>query len=358
MPTIYSPITGHPSHVLWGALVNHYQDYLPKLTHPSNAALHQLLLQKYPSVMTQAITGEPTVTAAPKSVKTIKKAPETEPLVPIKGFTFGADPELFVKNQDGLLVCADMIPGTKDEPHKVKHGAVQRDGMAAEYNIDPCSTFEEWNRNHKAVQGQLQDMLPKGFTLVAAPAVRFSSEVFDAAPDMAKELGCSPDWNAWDATLNPPACPPPEDPYLRCAGGHAHLGWTEDADVHDVQHMMNGFDLTKQLDWFLGAWSLRHDNDTDRRRLYGRAGACRIKPYGVEYRVLSNFWVLDKALRLEVWNRMVQAVACMSKYFVPEQISGGYQEVLQHSINTGVLDRALSQSIKFPLMHLTPPVAI
>lgn len=290
--------------------------------------------------------------------KTPKTVPEpAQPSTPFKlleGFSVGADPELFVQDADGKFVCADMIPGTKDEPYKVEFGAVQRDGFAAEYNIDPASTFEEWNRNHKAVQGQLQSMLPKGFKLVAAPSVRFSPDVFDAAPDMAKELGCSPDWNAWTNSLNPPP-KLPDDPYLRCSGGHVHIGWTHDEDTTDVQHMINGFDLTKQLDFFLGAWSLHHDSDVERRRLYGRAGACRIKPYGVEYRVLSSFWTMDKGLRLEVWNRVCKALECMRTYFIPDN-NDSVNMYVQTSINQGKIDKTLAIYANFPVNALSQSI--
>jgi hypothetical protein len=288
----------------------------------------------------------PNKKAAPKASAPVETAKEL-----MKGFKIGADPELFVKDPDGKIVCADMIPGTKAEPHKVEYGAVQRDGFAAEYNIDPVDNFADWNRNHKAVQGQLEAMLPKGFTLVATPAVRFSPEVFDAAPDEAKELGCSPDWNAWEGRLNPPP-KLPDDPYLRCAGGHVHFGWTEDEDPTDVQHMLNAFDLTKQLDWFLGAWSTKHDPDTTRRLMYGNAGACRIKPYGVEYRVLSNFWVLDKALRLQVWNRLVEAINYMSRTFFPEHAPSGYNNLVQEAIRTGSVASQLTRQYNFPVNSL------
>lgn len=272
----------------------------------------------------------------------------------LEGFSVGADPELFVADPDGNIVCADMIPGTKDEPCKVKHGAIQRDGFAAEYNIDPCTTFDEWNRNHKAVQGQLQSYLPKGYTLVAKTSVRFSPEVFDAAPDCAKELGCSPDWNAWTEQLNPPP-KLPDDPHLRCIGGHIHIGWGEGLDATDLQHRLNCFDLVKQLDFFLGAWSLRHDNDTERRKLYGKAGACRIKDYGVEYRVLSSFWTLTKEYRLAVWNRLVQAINAMNKYYVPENLNDGYHIMLQNHINAGVPSVELERALPFPLKNICAP---
>jgi hypothetical protein len=116
--------------------------------------------------------------------------------------------------------------------------------------------------------------------------------------------------------------------------------------------MMNGFDLTKQMDWFLGAWSVKHDPDVTRRRLYGKAGSCRIKSYGVEYRVLSSFWVLSKALRLEVWNRMVKAVECMRYQNMPEVTNDSYNELVRTAINTGVVPGMLTRFHKFPILRL------
>jgi hypothetical protein len=48
--------------------------------------------------------------------------------------------------------------------------------------------------------------------------------------------------------------------------------------------------LIRALDLFLGVPSIILDKDTQRRRVYGKAGAHRLKKYGAEYRVLSTFW--------------------------------------------------------------------
>jgi len=50
----------------------------------------------------------------------------------------GCDPELFVK-KDGVLVSAHgLVQGSKEHPFRVSKGAVQVDGMALEFNIDPA----------------------------------------------------------------------------------------------------------------------------------------------------------------------------------------------------------------------------
>lgn len=286
----------------------------------------------------------------------VKKEEDTEvPATPLdarEGFKFGCDPELFVF-RDGVPVTAEgLIPGTKAAPYKVECGAVQVDGMAAEFNIDPASSFKDFNHNIEVVMKQLEALLPPGHELQAVPAVTFNKEVFDAAPDKAKELGCTPDYNAWKGQVNPP----PKDasnPYLRTASGHIHIGWTEDADLSDQQHIMNCVDLVKQLDWYLGGWSIKVDSDPTRRSLYGRAGALRFKDYGVEYRVLSNFWITSRDRRLAVWNRLQYAIEAMSKGFMPEK-APGYNEMLQESINTTSLNSTLSKVYKYPLLSLTP----
>jgi hypothetical protein len=274
------------------------------------------------------------------------------PLIAKEGFQFGCDPEFFIVNAEGKPVsAAGLIPGTKEEPYKVDLGAVQVDGMAAEFNIDPVTTFEDWDKNIVTVMAALKGMLPKGYKPLIVPSVEFAADVFDAAPDTAKELGCTPDFDAWTGEQNmPPSC---EDrPYLRTASGHVHIGWTENADLSDVQHMMNCRDLVKQFDWYLAAWSLKHDEDPTRRLLYGKAGAMRPKPYGVEYRTLSNFWIGSKGHRLEVWNRMVQGITDMRTKFLPESLPSTYQDLLRASINKSVRNPSLEAAVRYPINSL------
>lgn len=275
---------------------------------------------------------------------------------PFNGFKFGCDPELFLFDPDGNPAVPTMIPGDKQHPHKVEFGAVQRDGMAAEFNIDPVLNFREFNRNIEAVMGQLKAMIPAGYTLQAVPSVTFSPDVFDAAPDDAKELGCMPDFNAWTQEINPPPHDE-ENPYMRCAAGHLHIGFTEGADLSDIQHIMNCCDLVKQLDWFLGGWSVKIDDDPTRRRLYGRAGACRFKDYGVEYRVLSNFWVTTRDRRLAVWNRMQLAIESMAKKFLPDYVPSKYNNMLIDAINSTNLPTELRQTFNYPLITTDPYAA-
>jgi hypothetical protein len=193
-------------------------------------------------------------------------------------------------------------------------------------------------------------MLPKDYTLQAISTVMFSEEVWNSAPEEAKMLGCSPDFNAWTGRPNP-APQREENSRLACAGGHLHVGWTSDASLGDIQHITNCCDLIKQYDWFLGLWSLMYDPDSTRRNLYGNAGACRFKDYGVEYRSLSNFWVLDTKMRLAVWNRMITAIKSMNSMYLPDKYFKWNDSVVD-AINSSDNTSPLLSKFQFPVRQL------
>lgn len=314
--------------------------------------------------MAMSMTNMPSLGTHPKSRKAKKAPPPVEeelemPTTPLdarEGFTFGCDPEGFIFKGD-KPVCADgLIPGTKAQPEPIEVkgeviGYCQVDGMAAEFNIPPVTSFREFNRHIEGTIKEIEKMLPPGHSLrFDVSAVNFDEDVFRDAPDKAKELGCSPDYNAWEGKVNSPP-KDPSNPFLRCLGGHLHVGWTKDADVTDAQHVMNCCDLVKQFDWYLGAWSTKVDTDPTRRRLYGRAGACRLKDYGVEYRVLSPFWVSSRERRMAVWNRMQEAINAISNRFLPER-GPMYNPMIQKAINETMIDPILARDCRFPLATL------
>ena len=82
----------------------------------------------------------------------------------------GADPELFMKNPNtnAFVSAHDRVPGTKYEPFKVPNGAIQVDGTALEFNIDPAHSVEEFVANIKSVKQTLESYVP-GFNVVAEP---------------------------------------------------------------------------------------------------------------------------------------------------------------------------------------------
>jgi len=217
----------------------------------------------------------------------------------------GCDPEVFVRNSGVPVSAHKLIPGTKVAPYKVKDGAVQVDGHALEFNIHPADSEASFLYNIQQVMQRLQDMLPPNHGIDIVPSMRFDWEYLKSLPAEANELGCDPDYNAYTGEINPR---PDGATNLRTAAGHIHIGWTKDAEKDDPAHVEKCRTLVRQLDFFLGIPSVILDQDKERRTLYGCAGAYRIKPYGVEYRVLSNFWLKSPALTRWVYNQTHLAI--------------------------------------------------
>jgi hypothetical protein len=207
-------------------------------------------------------------------------------------FLVGCDPEVFVK-QNGVFKSAHgLIVGDKKHPQKVNRGAVQVDGMALEFNIDPAATEDEFCINVQDVFNTMKLMVPD-YEVVTVPVAHFDAEYISNQPAAALELGCDPDFNAWTHMVNDK---PNANRPMRTASGHVHIGWTNDQDINDPIHVSMGEAAVRQLDFYLGLPSLAYDNDTERREMYGKAGCYRPKSYGVEYRTLSNAWLKSESL--------------------------------------------------------------
>lgn len=210
--------------------------------------------------------------------------------------TIGADPELFVYNKrtKSYVSAHDLFPGTKYSPFPTAKGAIQVDGVSAEFNVNPAEEVEEFLSNISHTTSLMRKMISDpDLTLVAEPVAYFDSDYFMSLPDDAKALGCTPDYNAWTGKPNP--SPSTNEPF-RTGSGHIHIGFTEDVDPFGSAHFNDCCELVKQLDAVLYIPSHIWDMDTKRRSLYGKRGAFRPKGYGCEYRVLSNKWVADPAI--------------------------------------------------------------
>lgn len=239
----------------------------------------------------------------------------------------GADPEFFVY-KDGKPVSAyGLIEGTKKNPIPVNGGAIQVDGMALEFNINPAKTKEEFNLNITDVIYQLREVVPPEYEFRFEPVAEFGEQYIAEQPEEAKRLGCDPDFNAWTGAPNPA---PNANGSFRTASGHIHLGWTENQDINDPEHIEACQMMVKQLDMVLGMASVIWDPDNRRRELYGKAGAYRPKPYGVEYRTMSNVWVNVPWMRNWVWDAATTAFQSLmdgeewykDRYVLPETYQG------------------------------------
>jgi len=204
--------------------------------------------------------------------------------------TIGADPEVFLANQAGNPVSSiGKIGGTKYAPIPIEDGiCLQEDNVTVEYNIPPCSTLEDFIKyNSRALDIIAEKAVKLDLKVLIKAAVRMpASELKDPRSWV---FGCEPDFNVWEMEYNPK----PDPHQYRAAGGHVHIG----CDINNMQKVI----LTKLLDLTLGALFSIIDDDVKRKNMYGAAGSIRLKPYGIEYRTLSNVWLRDPAFMRVVY---------------------------------------------------------
>ena len=220
----------------------------------------------------------------------------------------GADPEMFMFDHGVPISAFGRIPGDKDNPFPVEGGAVQVDGMALEFNINPANNEDQFVANLNKVISTLRNMVPD-FDVLPVPVAEFGEDYIRMQPEAATHLGCNPDFDAWkDGYVNEP--PNAQLPF-RTGAGHVHVGWVEgnDASVYNDDHITDCCNRIKQLDFYLGLPSLFYDKATKRREMYGQPGCFRPKTYGAEYRVLSNAWLASDQLKRWVYRNTQAAMA-------------------------------------------------
>lgn len=211
----------------------------------------------------------------------------------------GADPELFLRDSSNKpVVSIGLIGGTKQNPRSIGNGfALQEDNVAVEFNIPPAKSKEEFVKSISFVLDHLAvEVAKQGLHLDISPTMEF--DIIDLMHPQAMELGCEPDYNAWTGERNPRPFAPDT---LRSSGGHIHIGY-ENPSIEVSSEIIKAHDL------FCGVPSVLLDSDSRRREIYGKAGACRYKSYGVEYRTLSNFWIKTKELTEMIYEQSERAI--------------------------------------------------
>lgn len=256
----------------------------------------------------------------------------------------GADPEVFFVDKQGLPHSAEgLVGGSKKEPKEIfvnvmKGFAVQEDNVSAEFNIPAAGSAKDFSNHINRVIKYLDRVAAHHkYTLAYQSAMHFSAK--DLNTKHAQTLGCEPDYNVWTRDENPRPKPPRS---LRTAAGHVHIGW-DNPDNNEREAVLKGMDL------FLGVPSIVCTRKNERRELYGKAGACRMKPYGAEYRTLDNFWIASRENREYVFSQtvgVIEHINGMGKDNFTEMLDE-FGETIQDTINNHNQDRALGLCNKF-----------
>lgn len=212
--------------------------------------------------------------------------------LPIIGKTTGADPEIFVVNKDGVLPAWKFLP-SKKAPLGTRMGTtVYWDGFQAEFTTRGASCLAY-------LLDDIQDGLKT--TLLAARKVdpdatlshnsvlEVDPAILESAEDKHVEFGCMPSMNAYGLTGNTLSG---RHVPIRFAGGHVHLGIKPDPAPYNYP------EIVRAMDSVLGVLSVSMFGAWDhpaRREYYGQAGEYRLPLHGLEYRTLSNAWMIHPA---------------------------------------------------------------
>jgi len=242
--------------------------------------------------------------------------------------TIGSDMELFGMNKDGhhVALCG-RIGGSKEAPLQIpefqRGFMIQEDNVSLEFNIPVCHSIEEFVLSFSKMRNKTKEILVK-LGLEQSLNSSMSFDKSELVHPNSLIFGCEPDYNAWTMTENQK--PFSKDETLRTCGGHIHVG-TE----------LPMIDGVKNMDLFLGVPSVILDSSPSsikRRELYGKAGAMRPKPYGFEYRVLSNYWMFSDKLVSWVYEQTFRS--CFGTLHLTPAEEGR----IQMCINTGDKDLA------------------
>ena len=250
-------------------------------------------------------------------------------------FTFGSDPEFMVADKSGNFVSAiGKVPGTKKDMLPLGNGHYAfHDNVLAE-----CTPH--YGRDKEEVVRNFRDCFSRYANVVApyrlVPRASNTYPLAECEHPAALEFGCDPEMNAYDMReVMPPTCEAGNT--FRSGGGHIHLGHV-DGDVYPLVHVMGRWWLTRLLDLFVGLPSILIDNDPTsqaRRQLYGGAGNMRPKPYGLEYRTLSNFWLATPRLVRLNHDLCGFVLDFMQKDDFHQNLWETYADELRDTINAG-----------------------
>lgn len=198
-------------------------------------------------------------------------------------FKFGSDPEFFLDRNDQTKSAIGLLPSKKNCWNK-EGNKFYYDNVLAEIAIKPAASLEEFLSNTQKAMKEFSSLIfPTSFKIQPAEYMP-ESELLDREASI---IGCEPEYDVYSLQM----IVPPEDiiskTSFRTAGGHIHLGFKNE-DVYEL------FDVVRMMDLFVGIPSIfldTHQMSKQRRNIYGKSGSHRIPDHGLEYRVLSNFWL-------------------------------------------------------------------
>lgn len=202
----------------------------------------------------------------------------------------GMDAEFFLRGPDGqYIAAARVIPGLKHQPHKLKHGVCHPDGLSMEVGCPPSDTPEGMIQNLFKVLDEVNELYlkPQGCTIAFSEYVDYTQVKGVQPEDLA--FGCGVEYIRNTSNMVGNRTRNVSDK-KRYSGFHIHLGYTEGQEDNYFTYLDNQR-LVEKLDGLFSSSALQ--TTKERATQYGGVGAFRVKPYGLEYRMMDCRVITD-----------------------------------------------------------------
>lgn len=243
--------------------------------------------------------------------------------------TLGSDPEFFFTKR-GKVVPSKFIIG---------HGTdnVATDGFQGELHPHPDTCRQVSGDDIGEALCDAYDMAElKGASISLDVGVVIEKPIFYAQPAEERRFGCNPTLNSHESSKKLVGT----RTRFRSGSGHIHLG------SEAIKRYMSNVpaEVVSLLDIVCGNTCVLIDRDplnARRRKYYGRAGEHRIKSYGLEYRVPSNFWLKSYVLWSMVSGLARNAINLVGTQVGKEILETISMQTVRRAINTNDKELAL-----------------
>lgn len=277
-----------------------------------------------------------------------------KPKTRILNLTWGADPELavFDRQRNKMVSAIPVLNHDKDNPIMLDATTkFYHDNILSELAFAPSKSPAEMVESFRRVLTKASAKLGKRYKLVPKAAHEFDEEAL--SDPRAKESGCSPTFNVYRREQNPAVVFKDGDGQRNC-GGHVHIGNANaDTDTEGLLMTLDSKELAaKVLDVYLGTSSVIFDRDpaSIKRRSACEAGQVRFPSYGLEHRMLGNWYLRSPVTTRLVYDLADYAMQHIRNGTAEEVMSHIDENELQHAINANdvSLVRSILKKAKMP----------
>lgn len=217
--------------------------------------------------------------------------------------TWGTDPELMLYNEKTCKIvnAIPVFKHGKNNPLDLGDGfKAYTDNVLVEFQTPPAEDKTAFIANLLNAFGRISGALESGYSLRAKAANWYDYTELGQKPNEgdaeipdAWQIGCTANFDGYTGKPNDIKA---FDDNWRTGSFHLHIGnadWKSGKDNRLMTHDSK-IEAVRLLDIFVGCAAIIICCDTSsrhRRKYYGKAGEFRPTPYGIEYRVLENYYL-------------------------------------------------------------------